>query len=238
MKLRLLITLCLALYATRGLTFNNDLFLKGGLSAGGVSIETLDDVTPAQDPNNDLDESYSEFASFGLSSSFGYMLTDWEFSGFSTINFGKVKDLSFFAGGDIINGSGTYRGVAIGPLVKYYTPFKIKENWKLYFGAGPSWSIQTIKLTSFSSVKGTFTDNQKLAIESFGMTLVLGLQEQVLFKEMHPVFFELVYAHRNAYKISTVDASKFTETSVLTTDEKGQDIEESMLLFNMGIVLF
>lgn len=236
MKSLLFITLLL--FSTSSWAFNNDLFLKGGLSLGGVSIETLDDLSKKQDPNNDLDESHSVFASFGLNSSFGYMLTDWEFSGYSAITFGKVKDLSIFAGGDIIEGSGSYRSVAIGPLVKYYTPFKIKKDWKLYFGIGPTWSIQTITMERFHSVKGTFTDNQKLAIESFGFTFVVGLHEQVLFKEMHPVFFELVYSHRNSYKISTVDASKFTETNVLTTDEKGQEIEDTMLLLNMGIVFF
>lgn len=220
------------------LAFNNDLFLKGGFTAGVTSIETLDDIPKANDPNTQLDDTHSVFGSYGVNSSFGVMLTDWEFSAISTITFGKAKDLSIFASGDVINGSGRYRNVSIGPMVKYYSPIYFKQDWRLYAGLGPSWAIQTIRMDKFTSSLGTFDDNQKLTVESFGYTLCIGIQEEVLFKEMHPVFFEFSFSHRSSYKISTVDASKFTETNILTTDERGQDIEDSVIVFNMGIILF
>lgn len=236
--MKILLPLLALILSSNVWAFNNDLFLKGGFTAGVASIETLDDVPPASDPNNELDESHSVFGTYGVNTSFGVMLTDWEFSAFSTITFGKAKDLSVFAAGDVINGSGAYRNVAIGPMVKYYSHFYLNNNWRLYAGAGPSWAIQTIRMDRFTSSLGKFDSNQKLTIESFGYFLTLGIQEEVLFKEMHPVFIELSYSHRNSYKISTVDASKFTETNILTTDERGQDIEDSIVVFNMGIVLF
>ncbi len=236
--MRALLILIPLLVSTNLWAFNNDLFLKGGFSAGVTSIETLDDVAPGNDPKNELDDSHSVFGTFGVNTSFGVMLTDWEFSANSIITFGKAKDLSVIASGDVINGSGRYRNVAIGPMVKYYAPFYLKKDWRLYAGIGPSWAIQTIRMDRFTSSLGKFDDNQKLTIESFGYTLCVGFQEDALFKEMHPVFIELSFSHRGSYKISTVDASKFTETSILTTDEKGQDIEDTVVVFNVGIVLF
>lgn len=236
--MKIFIALLTFFLSTHALAFNNDLFLKGGFSAGLTSIETLDDVPESNDPNNQLDDSHSVFGTFGVNTSFGVMLTNWEFSAISTITFGKARDLSIFAAGDVINGSGRYRNVAIGPMVKYYSPLYLKKDWRLYAGIGPSWAIQTIRMDQFTSSLGNFDDNQKLTIESFGYTLCLGIQEEVLFKEMHPVFFEISYSHRDSYKISTVDASKFTETNVLTTDERGQEIEDSIILFNVGLILF
>ena len=100
------------------------------------------------------------------------------------------------------------------------------------------WSLQTVKLDTFSSTGPLYNKNQKLTFESTGGTFVLGFEEDLPYKEMHPVFFEFMYSYKQSRKVSVVDASDFTETNILSTEEIGQDLSGHFYMVSIGMLLF
>jgi len=225
-----LFAITIFLIAGKAYSFQDQLSLRGGANVVRGLIETFDERI-------DIPESEDDFKGFGFNTHFGYKWKDWELLGSSYNYFGKVEHISLLVSNKIITGSGSYRHLGIGPLLRYHTPYEPFKSWLLYLGAGPSWSLQTIKMKDFTT-NGNFNRDQKLTYESFGYTLSLGIEENLKYKNLHPVYFELVYSFKKSFKVSTVDASDFTETNILTSEETQQEIQSKTIYLSMGIVIF
>jgi len=204
-------------------------FLRGGLSINNSKLGVLSEI----DKDNE-DESNG----FGVVTHFGYKWTKWEVNASSNVSFGKVEDLTFKAGGQEFIGSGSYKNVTISPMLKYITDVQPIDNWFLYFTGGPVWSAQTMKLKKFIIVGKVPSKEFKLVYESFGGQLGFGIDEITKFKEMHPVYLELIFSVSTSYKVSIVDTSDFKETSILSSEEAKQDINTYSITLNFGMTMF
>ncbi|MBT3585143.1 MAG: hypothetical protein HN509_09555 [Halobacteriovoraceae bacterium] len=206
-------------------SYEDELVLKGGVNAGRMEITGF---------NGSEDNS----GGVGFNTHFGYKWTKWEFALSSYIYYGKVDQLAFQGNSSQINGNGSFRHVSFGPLLKYLTDYQPFKNYNFYFGGGPSWSLQTIKLEDFRVVSGEFKRQHKLTYRSFGGLLVFGIEEQMAFKQQHPVYVEFVYSYMAASKVSVVDAGDFSDTNILSESKPGQSIETWFWMISAGIALF
>lgn len=222
--MKLLLTL-LILFPFKIFAFENDLVLKAGLGLSQASVHAFD-------------ESEDSFAGFGFNNQFGYRFIDWEINLASYIYWGKVNDLRFKANGDLVQGTGGFRHVSFGPVLKYTFKWRPVDGWNFYLGAGPSWSIQTIKLANFQVGPGVFSEKYKLTYISSGAMLAVGIEEILLFKEMHPVYLEIVYSYKVSQELTISDATDFTEVKTISEEESEQKIRSSFIMINAGIVLF
>ena len=219
------IILIIFIISTKSSAYDDTSYLKTGLS---YALEKINALVGTED----------EVHAYGFNTAFGYRWINAEFYITSTIYFGKIEDLSFKAGNIDYTGSGNFRSVTIGPTYKYILPFKIFKNWNYYLSVGPHWSIQTIEFNNYTASISNGTNEFKLTYESFGTALGFGLEEQTLYKEMHPVFIEVIFIKRSTYKVSVVDTTNPAEVNIVTTSEADQDITEKVLLINLGITIF
>lgn len=213
-----------AILSWDAMAFNNELSIRGGMNLNYAKVE-------ARQGTQD------KFVGYGFNTHFGYKWIKWEFLATSYVYFGKVGGLEFDADGVLIQGSGGYRNTVISPVFKYLTDWEVKKNWFFYVGLGPTWSLQTIKLRNFESDED-FNREHKLVYDSRGGSLTLGVEEQLPFKDMHPVYIEMVYTYLKSHKLSVVDTSDFRETNILSTQGSKQDISTSTILLSIGITLF
>lgn len=200
--------------------------LKGGVSQTWAKL-------------NGTQGSTDEMRGTGFNTHFGYKWKYFELSLSSYIYWGGVESLSFQANGETITGEADFRHVSFGPVLRYQfrgvQPFK---NWFLFAGLGPVWSLQTIKMKQFQSTGPKFSRNQKLTFDSTGGVLAIGLEEDLTYKEMHPVFIEFIYSYKKSHSLSIVDASNFVETNVLSTQEAEQDLSGSFFMLSIGFTVF
>lgn len=210
--------------------FEDSLALRGGLNAVAGSIETFDE-------REDIPESEDHYGAFGFNTHFGYKWSDWEILASSYIHYGKIEKISLLVNDEVVTGSGSLRHLNIGPLVRYHTGYELFKTWQVYLGAGPTWSLQTIKMKNFIT-NGNFNGNQKLTYESFGYTLSIGIEENLKYKNLHPVYFEFVYGQQESYKVSVVESAKITETNILSTRDTEQEINSKFFYLSMGITIF
>lgn len=200
--------------------------LKGGLSQTWATI-------------NGRDGSKDSMRGTGFNTHFGYRWKYFELSLSSYIYWGEIEELSYKANGETISGEGEFQHVSFGPVLRYQfrglQPFK---NWFFFAGLGPVWSLQTIKMDSFTSSGPKFNRNQKLTFESTGGVLALGIEEDLPYKEMHPVFIEFIYSYKKSRKLSVVDSSNFVETNILSTEEIGQDLSGHFFMLSVGFTVF
>ena len=216
----------LLLLSSSASAYRYKFFLKGGVSQVWADLHGT---------GNTEDEMHGT----GFNTHFGYKWKYFELSFSSYIYWGEWEDLTFNAEGETISGEGTFRHVSFGPVLRYQfrgvQPFK---NWFLFAGIGPVWSLQTVKLDEFTSTGPKFNRNKKLAFESTGGVLSIGLEEDLPYKEMHPVFIEFVYSYKKSRKLSIVDASNFVETNILSTQEADQDLSGSFFMLSIGFTVF
>ncbi len=207
--------------------YRYDFSLKGGFSQTWASLNGT---------NGTADEMHGT----GFNTHFGYKWKYFELTFSSYIYWGSIEDLAFQARGETINiDEGTFRHVSFGPILRYQfrgvQPFK---NWFLFAGLGPVWSLQTIKVDEFRSSGPLYTSNDKLAFESTGGSLVFGLEEDLPYKEMHPVIIEFIYSYKKSQEVSVVDASDFVETNILSTEEATQDLSGHFFGISIGFTVF
>ncbi|MEC7276367.1 MAG: hypothetical protein VXV96_08610 [Bdellovibrionota bacterium] len=201
--------------------------LKGGISQTWADIKGTDN-------SEDL------LHGTGFNTHFGYKWKYFELTFSSYIYWGEMDGLQFNAQGETIRGEGKFRHVSFGPILRYQfrgvQPFK---NWFLFAGLGPVWSLQTIKMDDdFTSTGPKFNRDRKLTFESTGGILAIGIEEDLPYKEMHPVFIELVYSYKKSRKLSVVDASDFTETDILSVEEADQDLSGHFFGISVGFTVF
>jgi hypothetical protein len=219
------IFLFLILLSNSAYSYQNDMALKAGLGLAQATIHAFD-------------SSEDHMTGTGFNTQFGYRFSDWEINLNSYIFWGKVDDLRFEANQASVVGSGTLSNVSFGPILKHifnYQPFK---GWNLYFGAGYSYSLKSVKLTDFQTTSGVFNSNYKLTYISRGPIAAIGIEEILPFKEMHPVYIELLYSNQKSKKVSVVDTTDFAEVRTITTEESRQSIKGSFIMINAGITLF
>lgn len=220
------LTLMLFVLSLQVEAFRYNMSLKGGISQTYATINGTED-------SSDL------MHGTGFNTHFGYTWKYFEVTLSSYIYWGEIEDLSFQVNGEKVFGEGDFRHVSFGPMLRYQLrgvqPFK---NWFLHVGLGPVWSLQTVKLNEFTSSGPQFNRNQKLTFESTGGALAISLEEDLPYKEMHPVYIELLYSYKKSRKISVVDASDFTETNILSTQEIGQDLSGHFYMISLGITIF
>lgn len=206
--------------------YRYDWNVKGGIS------QTWADINGREDTEDGLHGT-------GFNTHFGYKWKYFELSLSSYIYWGEWEGLTFNADGETINGEGTFRHVSFGPILRYQfrgvQPFK---NWFLFAGLGPVWSLQTVKLDSFTSTGPKFNTDKKLAFESTGGVLAVGIEEDLPYKEMHPVFIEFIYSYKNSRDLAIVDASNFVETNILSTQEADQDLNGHFFMLSVGFTVF
>lgn len=203
----------------------NHLALKAGATYSINRLQT----------ENNTDDHYS---AFGFNTHFGYHWSKIEISGSSYIHYGKAEELEYTVNDDKISGEGTVRFVSISPMLRYHTDWEPKKNYRFYFGGGPIWSIETVKLQRTTANINAFQDETKITYESSGGILVFGVEELTPFKEMHPAFLEIGLVYQSSFRVSTVDTSKTAETNILTTQRSFDDLQTFNIMINLGITIF
>ena len=217
-----LIVLSLNSYA-----YENMRFLKGGIAASWTKIGTITDKEEA-------------LFDIGVSSSFGYKSKNYEFAIASTAQFGRLdEDVRFKNGENTFVANGSHKSLVISPIIKKSTHIELIKNWCLYFGGGPVWSLQAVRLTSFDTPLTDETPTSaKLAYESFGGQLIIGIEEDLPYKEMHPVFIEISFMKTDSTRVSLVDTTDFKETRILASKSAQSDIDTHTIFLNMGMTIF
>lgn len=166
----------------------------------------------------------------------------FEFSFNAMMSFGKVDEIEHIVEGKTFDGTGKVFDVAISPIIKYELPFALKRGrWPLYFGAGPAWSLYTLGFEDNQAIEAGFdikTDSYKLTYDTFGYNIVFGTEELTTYKDMHPVYIELVYSYRKSKKISLVDTEQFIETNIVKQQSDHQELEYHSLMIVMGMTFF
>ena len=224
--MKILITTLLLFSSSCLFAFEDQMFLKGGISYSTASIV-------AQQGTED------DMKGLGFNTHFGYKWTDYELSLSSYTYWGNIEGLTFAANGEQISGNGSFRHVSFGPVFKYhYSNWQPYKSWTFFTGFGPVWSLQTVKMEEFTSTGSSYNSNQKLTFESFGGLLVFGIEEQLKHKEAHPAFIEVIYSYKKSHKLAVVDASDFTETNILSKQEGEQELSGHFLMISVGITIF
>lgn len=223
--MKFLILIKIFIFSTCTYAFENDMSLKAGAGIAQATIHAFD-------------SSEDHMTGTGLNTQFGYRFSDWEVNLTSYIYWGKIDDLRFEANQTSVIGSGVFSHANFGPIIKKIFDYQPIRGWNLYFGAGYAYSLQTVKLKNFQASNGTFTSNYKLTYISRGPTVVLGIEELLPFKEMHPVYVELLYSNQISKRVSVVDTTDFAEVKTITTEESRQQIRGSFFMINVGITLF
>lgn len=178
------------------------------------------------------------FLSIGLHSQAGYRWKKWELNIASYIHFGRPKRLEYHTHNIVVRGNGKNRSVAFSPLLKYITDYQPRKTWHLYFAAGPSLSQETIKLEDYHVLSGTFERNNRFSFRSMGAMAVIGVEEILPYKEMHPVYIEFLYNYRESEYISVLNAKSFDDVEALTTENTSRKIYNHIFMLNMGMIIF
>lgn len=224
--MKVLLTTLLSLFALSTFSFENDLVLKGGISYTAAKIRG---ISGTEDSLNGT----------GFNTHFGYKWVNWEINLSSYIFWGEAEDLTYRAQGTTYTGDGSLRHVSFGPTFKYtFNQFEPYKNWRLYAGLGPSWSLQTVKFDEPDDDQTVFNRNQKLTYESSGGFLFIGAEEQTKYKEMHPVYIEILYSYKDSKSLTVVDTTSTTETNILSKEESKQDLSGHYFMFTIGITIF
>lgn len=219
--------------------------MKTGFIFAQTKYNTLDD------DDDDISENDKEESStYGAYTSFSYRFKRYEFGLDSRITLGKARDLDFSYNNNSVRGSGRIRLVDITPYLRINSnSFKLPKPtqdyisdinnnpWIVYFKIGPSWIIQTLALDNFQ-VSGDLSQDYKITYESFGFSIGLGVEEQTVFKETRPVFFEVSVSAYQSYKVSLVDKSDSTAINILSERNSEQAIKTFQLIFIVGMTLF
>lgn len=214
----------LGLFAVTAKADLEGLALKGGANVSWVKLSALN-------------SSVEHAPAAGFNTHFCYRYNNWSLDLASYINFSGFTDLDLKAQGvELQHVDGDVRNLSITTILRYHTDFEPKPAWRLYLGAGPAWSLLTIKLEDDIVDQG-FGEDDKFVYESQGASIVVGLEEQTKYKEMHPVYFEFVVQYLKSHELTTVDASISRETNIVSKEEI-QQVESLFYMVSMGITIF
>lgn len=233
LKKTFLFILLIQVFISKAFAFDREFFLSAGLGYSSAAVKTR-----YLEQNDDGEiEDETESKAFGLTTRFGYRRANFEFGLLSDIGYGKVEDLSLkLPDNSKVNGDGHYRFVAISPYVKYLLPLPVVYQWRSYIGAGPSWGLQTIVMENISS-GSNFSTEKRISFENFGAGVFVGIEEDLPFKQMHPVFLEVGITYMKSYKVYLIDASNFKEVKTLSSKDS-HDLSGTFVFIRAGLVLF
>jgi len=223
--MKIILVLLALLGQFNALAFNHTGFLKGGISTGLAELNSLG--------KKDF------FMGAGFNTHAGYRWIDWEFQLSSYIYIAKMDPgMDFESNGERAQANGNLRNVSFTPMLKYLSKLAPRKSWKLYFSAGPMISLQSIKLKSFTRQDGVQAQNYKVTYQSYGAALAVGMEEITAFKQMHPVYLEIMYQIQRSHKSTLNDAS--SSKSVLTIQDEGTSKKtlNQMIILSFGMTVF
>jgi hypothetical protein len=214
--------------------FEDQAFVSAGF---GFSYASLKTKFIEQRENGELEDETKTFA-LGVSTRFAYRRTTREYGIASDVGFGRVKDVTVKnSETTFVQGNGHYRVITINPYIKQNLPFTIGSHWSPYFGGGPAWSLQTLTITELTRGNSSIDNKKRISFENFGASLILGLEENLQYKEMHPTYIEFGYSLMANYQVSVVDATNLSETKLISS-RKAKEFYGSFFFVRVGMVLF
>lgn len=203
------------------------LVLKGGFNVVRSKVEALSGTKDS-------------FGGVGFNTHFGYKWTKWEGTLSSYVFWGKIEsELQFDTNNRNISGFGTYQNVSFGPIIKRHSRIlSPADTWTLYYGAGPQWSLKTIKISRFTNDDGGLGQNRKMTYQSFGGIAVIGIEEDLADAKLHPMYVELGYGYAKSNELSIVDISKVEETNILSKEDQKPDVTTHFFILSFGMSIF
>ena len=218
--------------------YENQFALKAGVGYTTVATRTYYNKSESEDEDHGEDEYFA----INLTTQFGYRARNWEFGINSLATMGYANNILFDANGTMISGKGITKSTFFTPILKYLWHSKItissleyRGHWLLYLGGGPTWSIQTIKLSGYQQ---NFNSDYRIKYNSYGATLVFGIEEDLKSKQEYPFFIETMLGYAQAYRVAIVDVSDQFEVQLLSRNNPRNKIQSFYWAFNLGITLF
>ena len=221
---------------TTGHANEKAILLRGGATAafgGGKSF----------DPGND----YFWGGGFNVNAGFrfsnltfrGYNFSPWEINASGNSYWGRtVHHIKSELEHVSVEGGAAIRTFVIAVCLKYHFETLYKKVWQPYLGLGPSWSQHTLKMKNYEVRRGTFTNNNRIAYLTEGATLIFGIEENLPYREMHPVYMEFAYTLTAVKKISLLDASNHKEIESIEYANIDKHIYSHIIMFNIGMTIF
>lgn len=217
-------------------TYESSFILSGGLSFNQVMIRTDKLIDNHENDNDEKNHDETKTYGYGFNTAITYLNTNWEYGFGSDVVFGNIKDLTFVYKGSTIRGSGHFRVMSLGPLVKYNTNYYPFNRYQFYAGIMPTWSLQTFVFTK-SQATGAFNGNSRISFENYGGGLFIGLKETRPNIENHPMYIEIGYNYMHSKKVSIVDASNKKEAITLSESDS-KEFSAQYLIVRLGMILF
>ena len=154
------------------------------------------------------------------------------------IHRGQVDNLTLSVpnGGEdkIVDVDGDFQSVFLSPTLRY-------TFGNIYLGAGPSWSLQTVKL---SRSRENFGSKQKFTYSSRGHLLLAGFQKNcsyeksVQWSKCIPFYFEFSYFYQKSRKFSIVDITRSNRVNTLSRHAASEHLNTHAFLLSIGSILF
>lgn len=221
------------IYIKNAYSFVNNTYLQGGLGISYLKIDKIHD--DKDDSEEDLDEQDTIYGS-SIHSKFGYRFLNHDISIYSYNINAKIKKLSFETGDTAVSGSGRMQSSLFGIMYKYISKYNL-NNFHLYGGLGTNIAIHTMKLDNFKVINGDFESDYKVIYNSYGLTAVIGAEEILEFKSMHPVYIELSYHYMVPYKVKIVDSTDEFNAELLTKSTI-KDYDSHAFMLSIGMTIF
>jgi len=168
----------------------------------------------------------------------GYNFHRFEINASGNSYWGKINQIQSELDHVSVSGGAVVRTFVIAVYLKYHLATTFKKVWQPYVGLGPSWSQHTLKMKDYQVSKGSFNDNNRIAYLTEGATVVFGIEENLPFREMHPMYMEFTYTFTAAKKVSLLDASNHKEIESLEYTNIDKKIYSHFIMFNMGMTIF
>ncbi|OFZ23487.1 MAG: hypothetical protein A2202_09280 [Bdellovibrionales bacterium RIFOXYA1_FULL_36_14] len=215
--------------------YEKTVLLRGGATATFGGVKSFDD-------------SDNYFWGGGINANAGYRFSNLTIKGYNFNRFeinasgnsywGKINHIKSELEHVAVDGTAAVRTFVIAVYLKYHFDTLYKKIWQPYVGLGPSWSQHTLKMKDYQVTKGSFNGNNRIAYLTEGATLVFGIEENLPYKEMHPVFMEFTYTFTAAQKVSLLDASNHKEIESIEYENIDKHVYSHIIMFNMGMTIF
>lgn len=226
---------CLISWPLFGQTFQSELqedfrklAIKGGLGLGHIQIER--------------GKTGDNFVIPVLNTQLSVYMGDLELSANAMMSFGKINELNYNVKNESVTGVGKVLDLSLSPILKFKTNWSLKNGrWPIHFGAGPAWSLYSIKFNDNEQVRelghNIDADEFKLSYNTFGYNFVLGFEEKTSSKNMQPVYIEFIYSYRKSRKLTLVDTEQFEEIEI-AHEQRDRSLSFHSLMINMGVTFF
>ena len=199
-------------------TLTNTFLLKGGVHYSWMDLQT---VQGGQDSSGGV----------GLGTHLIYRPVrpkNWEVGISGHIHRGRVDDLTLNVWDQTMNVEGDFQSVFFAPTLRY-------TFGNFYLGAGPSWSLQTVKLSG-NKQKLTYTSGGRLLLAGFQKNCFYG--KSVEWSKCVPFYFEFSHFYQKSRKISIVDISRPNRVNTLSQRAASRHLNTHAFLLSIGSVLF